>query len=466
MNHPSFSMPTIRDEQRDQRDSRLHGSWLVLMRVTWVVVVVLSVGLFIVSVPFNFATSRAICTTASCFNSNQLTLDQVHELQHLGLSIDFYALFFTVLTIIFEFGYVVTGAVIFWRKSDERVALVTSLYLVTFGAAFEGFNVLLPLQPGLRVLSLGMAFVGNVCVGFFFYLFPTGHFAPRWTRWLLVVWIAYWGYTNFLLGSILTGSGLIDSVVFFGLLVSVVALQVFRYRRVSTPLQRQQTKWVVYGLSVALGGFLLLITVGFDLSLHLGIIAYLVAGGLLYLFLLLIPLSIGSAMLRARLFDIDVLINRTLVYVTLTVTLTATLALIYIGSIIVLQSLLRSVINQNSDVAIVVSTLVIYALFQPLRSRVQSIIDRRFYRRKYDAAKTLEAFSATLRQEVDLDHLREQLLEVVQETMQPTHVSLWLRQPTRTAPLSLQDGKPPSEEARVHEMSAEHGADEHIHHLM
>ena len=465
MNHPSFSMPTIRDEQRDERDTRLHGSWLMLMRVTWVVVVMLSVGLFIASVPFNFAASHAICTTASCVKSGQLTLDQVRELQHLGLSMDFYATFSSVLTIIFEIGYVAIGVVIFWRKSDERVVLVTSLYLITFGAAFQGFNVL-PLQPGLRVLSLGLAFVGNVCAGFFFYVFPTGRFAPRWTRWFLVVWIAYWGYTNLLSGSILTGSGLIDSLLFFGFLVSVVAIQVYRYRRVSTPLQRQQTKWVVYGLSVALGGFLLLITVGFDLSLHLGIIADLVAGGLLYLFLLLIPLSIGIAMLRARLFDIDVLINRTLVYVTLTVTLTATLALIYIGSIIVLQSLLRSVINQNSDVAIVVSTLVIYALFRPLRSRVQNIIDRRFYRRKYNAAKTLEAFSTTLRQEVDLDQLREQLLAVVQETMQPTHVSLWLRQPTRTAPLSLQDGKPPSEEARVHEMSAEHGADEHIHHLM
>ncbi len=245
---------------------------------------------------------------------------------------------------------------------------------------------------------------------------------------------------------------MIDSLVFFGLLLSVVAIQVYRYRRVSTPLQRQQTKWVVYGLSVALGGFLLLITVGFDLSLHLGIIADLLAGGLLYLFLLLIPLSIGIAMLRARLFDIDVLINRTLVYVTLTVTLTATLALIYIGSIIVLQSLLRSVINQNSDVAIVVSTLVIYALFQPLRSRVQSIIDRRFYRSKYDAAKTLETFSATLRQEVDLDQLREQLLAVVQETMQPAHISLWLRPPaprgTQWVPWRANPSVPSEDEAR------------------
>jgi hypothetical protein len=432
MNHPSFSVPTIRDEQRDERDTHLHGSWLVLMRVTWVLVVVLAVGLFIVSVPFNFATSHAICTTASCFNSvpsNQLTLDQVHELQHLGLSIDFYATFSSVLTIIFEFGYVAIGAVIFWRKSDERVALVTSLYLVTFGAAFQGSNVL-TLHPGLHVLFLGMAFVGNVCAGFFFYLFPTGHFALRWTRWLLVVWIAYWGYTNLLLGSIVPGSGLIDSVVFFGFLVSVVAIQVYRYRRVSTPAQRQQTKWVVYGLSVALpflGGSLLLKTVGFELILHLGVIGYMVATGLVYLFFLLIPLSIGIAMLRSRLFDIDVIINRTLVYSTLTVML----ALIYFGLVIGLQSLVHLVTGTISEqpLVIVASTLAIAALFQPLRRRIQTIIDRRFYRRKYDAAKTVAAFSATLRQEVDLDQLREHLLAVVQETMQPTYDSLWLHPP-------------------------------------
>ncbi len=140
---------------------------------------------------------------------------------------------------------------------------------------------------------------------------------------------------------------------------------------------------------------------------------------------LCIPLSFGFAMLRSRLWEIDVLINRTLVYGALT----ASLAFVYFGLIFALQSLLRGLINQNNDVAIVVSILAIYALFHPLRRRIQNIIDRRFYRRKYDAAKIVATFSSTLRQEVDLDQLREQLLAVVQETMQPTHVSLWLRPP-------------------------------------
>src|SRR5262249_3843889 len=119
------------------------------------------------------------------------------------------------------------------------------------------------------------------------------------------------------------------------------------------------------------------------------------------------------------------LIRRTLVYSTLT----ASLALVYVGLVIGLSALLRSIISHDSGVAIVISTLAIYWLFQPLRQRIQQIVDRRFYRSKYGAAKTVAAFSATLRQEVDLDQLREHLLNVVQETMQPAHVSLWLRPP-------------------------------------
>jgi hypothetical protein len=145
----------------------------------------------------------------------------------------------------------------------------------------------------------------------------------------------------------------------------------------------------------------------------------------IYLVLLPIPLSFAIAILRYRLWDVDVLINKTLVYGLLTGTLVA----VYAGCIVGLQALLRGLFNQTSEVAIVLSTLVIAALFQPLRKRIQAIIDRRFYRRKDDAARTLAAFSATLRNEVDLSKLREQLVAVVQETMQPAHVSLWLRKP-------------------------------------
>jgi divalent metal cation (Fe/Co/Zn/Cd) transporter len=297
-----------------------------------------------------------------------------------------------------------------------------------------------------------MVFVGNVCGGFFFCLFPTGHFAPRWTRWLLVVWIAYWGFTNLLLGSSNANTGIIGTLAFFGLLVSLAAIQVYRYRRVSTPMQRQQTKWVVYGLAVALVGFLFLVPVRFELSLHLDVIAEMLADGLPYLFLLLIPLSIGIAMLRSRLFDIDVITNRTLVYGSLT----ALLALVYFGLIIGLQSLLHGIISQDNSVAIVLSTLAIYVLFQPLRQGIQRLIDRRFYRRKYDAAKTIAAFSSTLRNEVDLAQLREQLIAVVQETMQPSHVSLWVRKPGRAEVPSLRVGKPPYEKANVHEEIAGH----------
>ena len=146
----------------------------------------------------------------------------------------------------------------------------------------------------------------------------------------------------------------------------------------------------------------------------------------------LVPLSIGFSILRYRLYDIDLLINRTLVYGTLM----ALLALVYIGLAIGLQSLVRLFTGQisQSPVVIVASTLAIAALFQPLRHRIQASIDRRFYRRKYDAAKIVEAFSATLRNEVDLSQLREHLITVVQDTMQPSQVSLWLRKPDSKLP--------------------------------
>ncbi len=136
-----------------------------------------------------------------------------------------------------------------------------------------------------------------------------------------------------------------------------------------------------------------------------------------------IPVAAGVAILRYRLYEIDILINRTLVYGSLTMMLVA----VYAGSIVILQGFLRALSGQESQLAIVASTLAVAALFAPLRRRLQSFIDRRFYRRKYDARKTLEAFSAKLRDETDLDALNAELVGVVRETMQPAHIALWLR---------------------------------------
>jgi hypothetical protein len=165
--------------------------------------------------------------------------------------------------------------------------------------------------------------------------------------------------------------------------------------------------------------------------------------------LLLIPLTLGIAILRYRLWDVDTIINKALVYGGLSLLLAA----VYVGLIVGLESLLGRVSGQASQpVVIVVSTLVIAALFQPLRHRVQAIIDRRFYRRKYDAARTLAAFSSTLRNEVDLEQLSDQLVAVVQETMQPAHVSLWLRPPaprgTQWVPWRANPPVPSEDEAR------------------
>jgi hypothetical protein len=219
------------------------------------------------------------------------------------------------------------------------------------------------------------------------------------------------------------------AVLFPGFLVSFVFAQAYRYRRVSGPAERQQTKWVVFGVAAALVGigtilapFLFIEPLSSTETTAISALTLVqISGG--GAFMLLIPLSIGVAVLRSRLFDIDILINRTLVYGSLTVSL----AVVYVGSVVLLQGALRALTGGESQLAVVASTLTIAALFGPMRRRIQDLIDRRFYRRKYDTTKTLAAFSARLRDETDLDRLDKELVSVVKDTLQPVHVSLWLR---------------------------------------
>jgi hypothetical protein len=195
-------------------------------------------------------------------------------------------------------------------------------------------------------------------------------------------------------------------------------------RRGARGVERQQIKWLLYAGAIFFVGNVLKNTVFSPLGdVSWGLwVGYLLVGigGLGG------PIAIGIAILRYRLYEIDTLINRTLVYGALT----AILAALYFGGIVVLQRVFVALTGEQSTLAVVASTLVIAALFNPLRRRVQAFVDRRFYRRKYDAAKTLEAFSAKLRDETDLDALSDDLVGVVRETMQPAHVSLWLRPDT------------------------------------
>ena len=217
------------------------------------------------------------------------------------------------------------------------------------------------------------------------------------------------------------GLGHVEDLPVFGVLtvllsigvIGAIASVVVRFRR-SRGVERQQMKWFVY----AVAPMLLIPTDGF--------LPGIISSAALCAVLIGLPTAIGIAVLRYRLYEIDVLINRTLVYGSLTALLVTT----YVGSIVVLQTAFRTLTGQDSQLTIVASTLAIAALFNPLRHRIQAFVDRRFYRRKYDAARILASFGARLRDETDLAELNEELLAVVRETVQPAHASLWLRPDT------------------------------------
>jgi hypothetical protein len=205
------------------------------------------------------------------------------------------------------------------------------------------------------------------------------------------------------------------------LLFAAAALSLFMRLRRAVGVERQQLKWFAYAAAgFAIGIVFISITIAIDTPRWFEWAAQAI-------FIAVSPavaISIGIAILRYRLYDIDVIINRTLVYGTLT----ATLAAIYFSSVVLLQTAFRALTGEGSQLIVVASTLAIATLFNPLRHRIQDGIDRRFYRSKYDAAKTLETFSARLRDETDLDTLNDDLIYVIRETMQPEHVSLWLRE--------------------------------------
>jgi len=344
-------------------------------------------------------------------------------------------------------GFSIIGAILASRLPANPLGwLFCAAATVAAVAHFSGEYAIYALlaQPGTLPAGEALAWLTTwvwvLFIGFMvlsLLLFPDGRLPGRrwaWLVWLTVLltsvgsaWQAFSPGIIVSLGSIrnpLEYEGLPSAndpvqTIMFALLFGAVASSLSARLRRARGLERQQIKWPAYAAVMAAAG---------------SVLAYIVAEavgapwlgwtGLVILMAALVcfPVSVGIAIVRYRLYEIDLIINRTLVYGSLTATLVA----LYFGVIVVLQGIFVALTGQRSTLAVVASTLLIAALFTPLRRRIQGLIDRRFYRSKYDAAKTLEAFSARLRNDTDLDALSDDLVGVVRETMQPARVSLWV----------------------------------------
>jgi hypothetical protein len=362
----------------------------------------------------------------------QLAQADEQALRALGLTPAWYAGYVTAFEILIIVFSALIGVVVLWRRAGDRASVFAALAFILFGMFYTPTTTALVRQdPIWRTPTVAILSLAAFCSVVFCLVFPDGRFTPRWTRWMALV-VAVWDALIILAPPFNPFTWpLLPFTVFFLIQACLLIIaQVYRYLWVSTPLQRQQTKWFVFGAMTSV-----LVVFAFNIDLPGSFFTALRQPGLAHVlynqarvplyasWVLTPPLAIAFAILRHRLWDIDLIIRRTVSYSLLT----AVLALVYFGAIVLLQLLFSGMFSHTNQLAIAGSTLAIAALFHPLRKRIQAAIDRRFYRRAYDAEHTLAAFSAVVREETDLERLTTRLALVVEETLQPAQVWLWLR---------------------------------------
>jgi len=338
-----------------------------------------------------------------------------------GMYLPAWAVLNTFVNVLSATVFSLTAALVWWRLRTW-FGWLTAMVLLVGGSNVQS-NVVHTAMISPVAQTIWEA--GALIWPFFFlwlYLFPDGCGVPRRLRWaigpLLAVFMLTFVVAVF--PGVLTAFHMTSNlapakfgaVLIVLLFLLVLGAQVYRYLRVSGPMERDQTKWFIFGLVVAIA-FPLVAGLFVTLPAEVEVIAFMA-----------IPLGIGVGVLRYRLWDIDVVIRKTLIYTVLTVLL----ALVYFGSVVLLQRLFGALTGvAQSPLAVVASTLAIAALFTPLRRRIQDTIDRHFFRKKYDAQRVLAEFAVTARDETDLDALTAELASVVQATLQPERVSVWLR---------------------------------------
>jgi signal transduction histidine kinase len=425
MNHsPASAYLASRFEPRNETDTRLHGYRLVLARLVCLTLCVLSVGFFVAGT-LSYITNHYMFCTGAAAACRAIGTVVVPPSQGPGLSRDFVGIYIVVRDSIFALGYWLVAAFLFWRKSDDRVALLAAVSLGTFPLVFNiGFISTLS-SPWWFPASV-INFLGSLCFGLFFYVFPSGHFVPSWMRWVFVVMLVYrvfntfFPFASFNLSSL---SLVLSDLIFVGQIVSIVVVQIYRYWRVSSPIQRQQTKWVVYGMSIGWGGYLvqLILSLFFPVLTQTGPLVAVITSAVVYSLLLLIPLSIGFAIVRARLWDIDILVNRTLVY--------GILSVCVVGVYVLVVGSLGALIGTSGNLVIeLLATGLVAVMFQPLRALLQRGVNRLLYGQRDEPYTVITHLSQRIEGTLAPDAVLSTIVETVAQALKLPYVAILLKQ--------------------------------------
>jgi signal transduction histidine kinase len=399
--------------------------WLTLARVFQILTICLSIGLFIMNNPLNYEQRSILCDTDPC-PPNQLSVRSAQALENIGMSVHDLVTLTITLDILIAIIFTGCAIVIFVRKPNDPFTIFVTITLVTFGTATftGGMSGIVFAYPQLEWLTQTIAMIGSVSILAFFFVFPNGRFTPRWTIAILLGWFLFqlprYYFPNSSLN--LYEDSAIYNLLFVAFFLSGVAAQVYRYIRESDDIERQQTKWVIYGLTIGMGGYLILRILSLLISdpMGSGLRASLAVVITATCFILLIPISITIAIIRYRLWDINPIINRTLVYGALSF-LTIAFYVLIVGFF--------AMYFHNNETNIVISfiaTGIVAILFEPLRQRLQRAVNRFMYGERDDPATVLIRLSQRLDSALAPDSVLQTIVETLAQTLRLPYAAISL----------------------------------------
>jgi signal transduction histidine kinase len=402
-----------------------HTFWLILARVYQILTICITLGLFIMNIPLNYEQRSTICETDPC-PPNQLSARSVQALEDVGMSVRELVTVTIALDVLMAGIFTGCAIIIFVRKPDDPFTIFVTVMLVTFGTATftGGIRGIAIAYPQLEWLTQTIALIGSVAILAFFFVFPNGLFMPRWTMAIFMGWFVFQLPRYYFPSSsvILHSDAAIYNVLFTAFFLSGVGAQIYRYIRVSNAVERQQTKWVIYGLTIGMGCYLILRTLsllvsdpmGSGLPVSLGIVI------VSSFFILLIPISISIAVIRYRLWDIDPIINRTLVYGALSFLTIAFYVLVVGGFALYFRN------NETNLVISFIATGIVAILFEPLRQRLQRAVNRLMYGERDDPATVLTRLSQRLDSALAPDSVLQTIVETLAQTLRLPYAAISL----------------------------------------